>query len=81
MYLVTTSDRVQKVLSQLKESEEFCPYAVCIAILDEYCRGEIVGGFSVVATLEDLFEHARKEVVDVAYINISYSTENSLEVT
>lgn len=79
MYLVTTSDRVEKVLRQLKESEEFQAYAVRIAILDEDQRGNVIEGFPVVATLEDLFEDARKEVVDIAYINISYSTGKSLE--
>lgn len=79
MYLVTTSDRVRKVLRRLKESDEFCSYAVRIAILDEDHRGEVIDGFPVVATMEDLFEDARKEIVDLAYINISYSTGKSLE--
>lgn len=79
MYLVTTSDRVERVVSQLKESEEFHSYVVRIAILDVDRRGQKIDGIPVVATLEDLFEDARKEVVDVAYINISYSTGKSLE--
>ena len=79
MYLITTSDRVEKVLEQLKSTEEFCPYAVRIAILDEDRRGEIIGGFPVVASMENLFDDARREIVDVAYINISYSTGESLE--
>lgn len=79
LYLVTTSDRVEKVLRQLKESEEFHSYAVRIAIIDQDLRGTEMEGFPVVATLEDLFEDARKEVVDVAYINIPYSTGKSLE--
>ena len=45
MYLLTTSDRVEKVLEQLKSSEEICPYAVRIAILDKDRRGEVIGGF------------------------------------
>lgn len=79
MYLITTSDRVEKVLGQLKESEEFHSYAVRIAVLDVDWRGKELEGFPVVATFEDLFEDARKEVVDVAYINVPYSTGKSLE--
>lgn len=79
MYLVTTDDRVDKVLSQLEEAEELDFYTVRIAILDVDRRGESIKGFPVVATFEDLYEDARKEVVDVAYINISYSTGKSLE--
>lgn len=79
MYLVTTNDRVDKVLSQLEEAEELDFYTVRIAILDVDRRGESIKGFPVVATFEDLYEDARKEVVDVAYINISYSNGESLE--
>ena len=79
MYLITTSDRVEKVLGHLRETEEFCSYAVRIAILDEDCRGETIDGFPIVASRENLFEDARKEIVDVAYINISYSDGKSVE--
>ena len=79
LYLITTSDRVEKVLAQLKTTEDFCSYAVCVAILDQNRRGEVIDGVPVVASMENLFEEARKGVVDIAYINMSYSTGKSLE--
>lgn len=79
MYLVTTEDRVENVLQQLKKSEEFAYYTVRIAILDADRRGESIGGVPVVASRENLFEDAKKEIVDVAYINISYSDGKALE--
>ncbi len=79
MYLVTTQDRVGYILSQLKSEETLESYTLRIAIVDQDMRGLKLGGFPVVATLEDLMDDPRREVVDVAYINVPYNTGKSLE--
>lgn len=79
MYLVTTQSRVSYIISQLKHEEELEIYTLRIAIVDEDMRGMKIGGYPVVATLEDLMEDPRREVVDVAYINVPYDTGKSLE--
>ena len=38
-----------------------------------------IGGYPVVATLEDMMEDPRHEVVDVVYINVPYDTGRSLQ--
>lgn len=72
MYLVTTTDRVEKVVQQLRKSENFNNYIVSLAILDQDLRGQDCCGFPVVAAQEDLFNFAKREIVDEAYLNISY---------
>lgn len=79
MYLVTTQSRVNHVLSQLKHEQELEGYTLRIAIVDCDMRGMKIGGYPVVATLEDLMEDPRREVVDVAYINVPYDTGRSLQ--
>lgn len=79
MYLVTTQDRVEHIISQLKSQEELEEYTLRIAIVDQDLRGTQVGGYPVVSTLEDLMEDAQREIVDVAYINVPYDSGRSLE--
>ncbi|OUN25724.1 sugar transferase [Pseudoflavonifractor sp. An85] len=79
MYLVTTRDRVGYILSQLKSAEELENTTIRIAIVDEDMRGMKVGGYPVVATLEDLMEDPRREVVDEVYMNVPYASGKSLE--
>lgn len=79
MYLVTTESRVGYILSRLKHEDELDGYALRIAIVDQDMRGMKIGGYPVVATLEDLMEDPRREVVDVAYINVPYDTGRSLQ--
>lgn len=73
MYLVTTTDRVAKVIQQLRESENFKSYIISLAILDKDLRGQECSGFPVVASQENLFTFAKTEVVDEVYLNISYT--------
>lgn len=79
MYLVTTWDRVGYILSQLKSAEELENTTIRIAIVDRDMRGMKVGGYPVVATLEDLMEDPRREVVDEVYMNVPYASGQSLE--
>lgn len=79
VYLVTTQDRVGYTLSQMKHSEELEYSQLRIAIVDRDMRGMKVGGYPVVATLEDLMEDPRREVVDVVYMNVPYASGQSLE--
>ena len=79
MYLVTTQSRVTYILSQLKHEEVLEQYTLRIAIVDQDMRGMTIGGYPVVATLEDMMEDPRREVVDVAYINVPYDTGKSLQ--
>lgn len=79
MYLVTTQSRVTYILSQLKHEEVLERHTLRIAIVDQDMRGMTIGGYPVVATLEDMMEDPRREVVDVAYINVPYDTGKSLQ--
>lgn len=78
MYLVTTWDRVEDILAQLKSGEELEGMTLRIAIVDQDMRGRKVEGYPVVAALEDLMEDPRREVVDVVYMNVPYASGQSL---
>lgn len=70
IYLVTTSDRAEKVLRQLSMSEDYASYAISIGILDENWKGKKIQNCLVVADKETLFEFARTQIVDEVYINV-----------
>ncbi|MCI5649373.1 MAG: sugar transferase [Fusicatenibacter sp.] len=79
IYLVTTSDRVEKVLNQLSMSEDYASYAISIGILDEDMRDQMILGFPVVADRESLFEFARTQIVDEVYINVPNGDQRFVE--
>ena len=84
--------RLQRQITLLNKASICTIHSFCLDVIrNNFYEADVSANFRIGDTaevemikadvLEDLFEHARKEVVDVAYINISYSTENSLEVT
>lgn len=80
VYLVTTSDRVQNIVTQLKRSDEnFSMRIKGIAIIDNDMKGKTIEGIPVVAAYEDVFEYAKVNIVDEVYVNVSYITGNSLK--
>lgn len=79
LLLVTTSDRVEKVLDQIQKSGAYVGYVISIAIMDIDQRGKTYSGFPVVADRENLFEFARVQILDEVYINSSEYTGSDLE--
>ncbi len=80
VYLVTTTDRAESVIRQLRNSED--QFARCIkgvAIIDDDLRGKEISGIPVVASYEDALEYAKVNIVDEVYINVSYVTGDSLK--
>ena len=78
LYLVTTSDRVEKILQKMRQEYDWESHIISIALIDKDMAGESIQGMPVVASFEDMYEFARREVVDEVYINISYVTGESL---
>lgn len=79
LLLVTTSDRVEKVLEQVQKSGAYAGYVISIAIMDISQKGKTYSGFPVVADKEDVLEFARVQILDEVYINISECTGRHLE--
>lgn len=80
VYLVTTTDRAESVIRQLRNSED--QFSRCIkgvAIIDDDLRGKEISGIPVVASYEDALEYAKVNIVDEVYINVSYVTGDSLK--
>jgi exopolysaccharide biosynthesis polyprenyl glycosylphosphotransferase len=79
VYLVTTTDRAEGIIKQLKNSDEkFTRRIRGIAIIDNDLKGKEIAGVPVVAAYEDALEYAKVNIVDEVYINVSYVTGNSL---
>ena len=79
VYLVTTTDRAEGIINQLKNSDEkFTRRIKGIAIIDNDLKGKEIAGVPVVAAYEDALEYAKVNIVDEVYINVSYVTGNSL---
>ena len=79
MLLVSTTDRVEKVLNQMKKSGSYKNYVIKAAIMDEDQKGKTYGDVTVVANCEDLYEYARVQIMDEVYINASGCEGEKLE--
>lgn len=79
MLLVTTTDRVERVLKRFEENKGEQGYTISIAILDADEIGKTYRGVPVVANKDNLHEVAVKEIVDEVYLNILYSSKDEVE--
>lgn len=80
VYLVTTTDRAESVINQLRNSgEQLTKRIKGMAIIDNDMKGQNISGIPVVAAYKDALEYAKLNIVDEVYINVSYVTGNSLK--
>ncbi len=77
--LITTSRNAAKVIRRMRQEYDWQIYVTMIALWDESRIGERIEGIEVVADRENLFEVARRNVVDEVFINIPRSIKIDLE--
>lgn len=78
-YVVTTKDKAEEVISQLKNDKNFTGRDYKLCIVDDDMRGEKILDVPVMATFSDMLEMARKEIVDEVFISVPYDSGNSLK--
>lgn len=79
VYLITTFDRVAAIVDNLKDNNDWGRKITGISIIDKSMQGSFIEGIPVVSSYEDMFEFARREIVDEVYINVSYASGKSLK--
>lgn len=68
--IMTTSDQVRKVLSQFRKENEWEYQIAYITVLDKHMVGQKIDGIEVKADFLDMFDVAKKEVLDGVFIHI-----------
>lgn len=78
VFLVTTSDRVEDILTELENSKDWAHRLTSIAVIDDNQVGKWYEGVPVVATYTNMFRYAKEQVVDEVFINVPYDSGEAL---
>jgi len=70
LMVVTTSDQAKDLLNNMKKENDWRYEVTYLTILDKQLVGQSIEGIPIKANKEDMFEIARKEVVDGVFISI-----------
>lgn len=77
-FLVTTTDRVDYAIEQLKKNASWVSRIFGICIVDDNLVGQEICGIPVRANNETFVDFVRKEVIDEVFIDVPYATGSSL---
>ena len=77
--IMTTSDRVEQLIKNLKKKEEWHNKIVGIILVDNNNIGEKIEGIPVVATYNNMIDFIKKEIVDEILINMPYDDGRSMK--
>ncbi len=78
VFLVTTSDRVEDILAELENSNDWSHRLSSIAVIDDNQVGKWYEGVPVVATYANMFQYAKEQIVDEVFISVPYDSGESL---
>lgn len=78
LIIITTTDRVDNIISTLKYSNMWEYRFTGIVLLDSSETGLEYGGIPVVANFRNMYEYVRKEAVDEVFLNVPYQTGASM---
>lgn len=78
LFLITTSERVEEVVSMLTGNAEWTNKLFAIAIVDDNLVGHDVDGIPITATYDSMVKYVKDEAIDEVYIDLPYYTGTSL---
>lgn len=78
VFLVTTADRVEDILVELENSNDWAHRLSSIAVIDDNQVGKWYEGVPVVATYTNMFQYAKEQIVDEVFINVPYDSGEAL---
>lgn len=77
-YIITTKDRAENIVKTIETDKKFTGHVFGICIIDEDMKGQHIKDVPVVANKDDMLDYASREIVDVAFINISYTDNKKI---
>ena len=76
MLIITTSDRVEKVVKNIIRANTWNLWVTGIVVIDKDLTGKKVMNIPIVANRNNMFRYAIREVVDEVFILVPEETEN-----
>ena len=77
-FLISTTDRVEYAVEQLRKNESWINRIFGICIIDDNLVGHEINGIPVRADNDTFLDYIKKEVIDEVFIDIPYATGASL---
>lgn len=71
--VVTSTERLDRVLKRITAQPEWGRRIVGLCILDDERQGEVIDGIKVVASHSDLIDYIKDSVVDEVFVHVSYA--------
>ncbi len=78
MFVITTEDRADKVISNMKRNIEWSNRIQAIAIIDKDMTGAVIHNIRVRATYDTMVNFVKDEAIDEVFIDVPYDTGNTL---
>jgi hypothetical protein len=78
IFLLSTSDRVEKTLNEILSGSEWAKRITGIIVIDDDRVGEKICGIPVVAGYDNMISFATGQIVDEVFIDVPYDTGESL---
>jgi exopolysaccharide biosynthesis polyprenyl glycosylphosphotransferase len=78
IFLLSTSDRVEKTLNEILSGSEWAKRITGIIVIDDDRIGEKICGIPVVAGYDNMISFATGQIVDEVFIDVPYDTGESL---
>jgi exopolysaccharide biosynthesis polyprenyl glycosylphosphotransferase len=78
MLLMTTEERAADILTSVVKGREWTKRITGVIIMDHDMTGKDICGVPVVASADNMFDYARKQIVDEVFISIPYDSGDNL---
>lgn len=78
LFVVTTMDRVHKVISMMNSNAVWGNTISSLAIIDANKTGDVIDGVPVEADFNTMIKYAKEQVVDEVFIDVPYESGASL---
>lgn len=78
--LISSSDKVEKVLEVFAQTNNWCFEVSYITIVDKDMQGQQIQGIPIIANIDNMLEQSMNIVLDAVYINASYMKHNYVNV-
>lgn len=78
VFLVTTADRVEKIMADADNSRDWGHRLASIAVIDDNQIGKWYEGVPVVANYNNMFQYVKEQIVDEVFISVPYQSGEGL---
>ena len=78
MFIITTAERSEHIMSEMKRNLEWVNRISGMAIIDSEMVGQVIDNVPVAATRDDMVDYIKGQVIDEVFIDIPHAKSREL---